>query len=213
MYPSTDYRTGACVILVPGGGNRVLGVGSCVDLIPTFHALGVAVVILRCRLRSDGYDMSKDALRDTLRCVQLVREGVGDPQEDGWGLDPHRIGVVGFSAGATHSASAATEFGAYDLRQGGVTSRPDFVGVLFPGPTLFETTESKALTEVGFGRFGGMTEAGAESQAALEAQREIEIADRTGPPAIPADVPPSWVASPGPGDRIHAAWALEYYSA
>jgi hypothetical protein len=87
------------------------------------------------------------------------------------------------------------------------------VGVLFPGPTLFETADSKALTDLGFGRFGGMGAAGAESQAALEAQRELEIADRSGPPAIPPDVPPSFVASPGPGDRIHAAWALEYYSA
>jgi acetyl esterase/lipase len=210
-------RTGACAILIPGGGNRVLGVGSCVDLVATLGAFGVATAILRCRLRSDGYDMSKDALQDTLRCVQLVRQNA-----ERWGLDPRRIGVVGFSAGATHSASAATEYPAYDARAAGtagadsssVTSRPDFVGVLFPGPTLFETATSKALTESGFGRFGGMTDAGAESQAALEAQREIEIADRKARlPTIPADVPPSFVASPGPGDRIHAAWALEYYSA
>lgn len=207
--------TGTCAILVPGGGNRVLGVGSCVDLVPTLGAFGVATVILRCRLRSDGYDMSKDALQDTLRCVQLVRE-----RAEEWGLDPKRIGVVGFSAGATHSGSAATEYPAYDARTatelGGTpatTSRPDFVGLLFPGPTLFETAESKALTALGFGRFAGMTAAGAESQAALENQRELEIADRDGPPTIPADVPPSFLASPGPGDKIHAAWALEFYSA
>ena len=210
--------TGACAILVPGGGNRVLGVGSCVDLVPTLGAFGVATVILRCRLRSDGYDMSKDALQDTLRCLQLVREHAED-----WGLDPKRIGVVGFSAGATHSGSAATEYPAYDARTaaelgraGGApaaTSRPDFVGLMFPGPTLFETAESKALTDLGFGRFAGMTAAGAESQAALESQRELEIAERNGPPTIPADVPPSFLASPGPGDKIHAAWALEFYSA
>ena len=202
--------TGACVILVPGGGNRVLGVGSCCDLVPTFSAFGVATAILRCRLRSDGYNMARDALHDTLRCVQLVRDNA-----ESWGLDPQRIGIVGFSAGATHSASAATEYVAYDARQvaGATTSRPDFVGLLFPGPTLFETTASKALTELGFGRFAGMTAAGAESQAELEAQRELEIAQRDGMPLIPSDVPPSWVASPGPGDRIHAAWALEYYAA
>jgi acetyl esterase/lipase len=210
-------KTGACAILVPGGGNRVLGVGGCVDLVSTLGAFGVSTAILRCRLRSDGYDMSKDALQDTLRCIQLVRENA-----EGWGLDTKRIGVVGFSAGATHSASAATEYPAFDARaaqQGRVrdapaaTSRPDFVGVLFPGPTLFETAESKALTELGFGRFAGMTAAGAESQAALEGQRDLEIASRNGPPTIPADVPPSFVASPGPGDKIHAAWALEFYSA
>ena len=77
-------------------------------------------------------------------------------------------------------------------------------GVIYPGPTLFETKESKALTDLGFGRFGGMTEDGASSQAELEAQREVEIADRTGPPTIPPDVPPSFVASAGPGDKIHA---------
>merc|ERR1711969_260870 len=124
MYPARGRSTGACAILVPGGGNRVLGVGGCTALVETLGAYGVATAILRCRLRSDGYDMSKDALQDTLRCVQLVREARSTPPPqgpgsdctadicggdggeqgaEGWGLDPLRIGVVGFSAGATHT--------------------------------------------------------------------------------------------------------------
>ena len=212
-----------------GGGTRPSHPRCVTRLVPVKHATNQwrfvpgrairAQVSVKTSLESEHtHDMSKDALHDTLRCIQLVRENA-----DIWGLDKKRIGVVGFSAGATHSASAATEYPTYDARaaaeqerSGGgsvTTSRPDFVGVLFPGPTLFETSESKALTELGFGRFGGMSAEGAENQAALESQRELEIADRDGPPAIPTDVPPSFVASPGPGDKIHAAWALEFYSA
>jgi len=65
--------TGACVILVPGGGHRVLGVGGCSDLVALFAARGISTAIVRCRLRIDGYDMNVDALNDTLRCILLVR--------------------------------------------------------------------------------------------------------------------------------------------
>lgn len=45
--------------------------------------------------------------------------------------------------------------------------------------------------------------------AGLETSRK----GRSGPPTIPNDCPPSFVASAGPGDKIHAAWCLAYFSA
>ena len=123
LYPAAGpASTGCCVILVPGGGHRVLGVSGCTDLVTLFSARGISTAIVRCRLRVDGYDMNVDALNDTLRCISLVRANAAQ-----WGLDPMKIGVVGMSAGAEHAASAATEYGAFE---GGSNARPDFVGYL-----------------------------------------------------------------------------------
>eukprot|EP01043_Picozoa_sp_COSAG02_P002870 COSAG02_NODE_68_length_42582_cov_52.351129_6_plen_303_part_00 len=161
---------GCCVILVPGGGHRVLGVGGCTDLVTTFAARGISTVIVRCRLRVDGYDMSVDALNDTLRCISLVRANSAE-----WGLDPKRIGVIGMSAGAEHAAGAATEYEAFRCNGSllhRVSPRPDFVGVLFSGPTLFE--HDPALDSEGGGRYAGMSEQGAVGQAANDAQTAEE---------------------------------------
>lgn len=171
IYPvAASASTGCCVILVPGGGHRALGVGGCTDLVTTFAARGISTAIVRCRLRVDGYDMSVDALNDTLRCISLVRANSAE-----WGLDPNRIGVVGMSAGAEHAAGAATEYETFRHSASlshRVSARPDFVGVLFSGPTLFE--HDPALDIEGGGRYAGMSEQGAASQAANDAQTAKE---------------------------------------
>ena len=196
--------TGCCVILVPGGGHRVLGVGGCTDLVTLFAARGISTAIVRCRLRIDGcplrrmivlstdqrcnvlefctilsvaieslarrYDMAVDALNDTLRCISLIRANSAE-----WRLDPDRIGVVGMSAGAEHAAGAATEYEAFTCSPAlahQVSARPDFVGVLFSGPTLFE--HDPALDSEGGGRYAGMSERGAAGQATNDAQTADE---------------------------------------
>jgi len=133
-------NTGAVVILAPGGGHRTLVVGSeGADFVHFFYNLGVNTVILRNRLRADGYEPRTDAVHDALQAVRMVRAYAKDFQ-----FDPARIGVMGFSAGAELSAPAAIEFPDFDRNNNdsgdpfaGVTSRPDFVGIIYPGPTPF----------------------------------------------------------------------------
>ena len=133
-------NTGAVVIVAPGGGHRTLVVGSeGADLVPFFYNYGVNTVILRNRLRVDGYEPRTDAVQDALQAIRLVRAYSGE-----LGFDPNKIGIMGFSAGAELSAPAAVEFAEYDRKHGGaddplagVSSRPDFVGIIYPGPTPF----------------------------------------------------------------------------
>jgi len=132
-------NTGAAVILFAGGGHNTLNVGSeSADFVPFFYNYGVNAIIVRNRLRRDGYNPQVDGVRDAQQAVRLVRSHAGD-----WNLDPNKIGVMGFSAGAELAAAAAILFDQFDkdsdaagsLR--GVSSRPDFAAIIYPGPSPF----------------------------------------------------------------------------
>lgn len=135
-----SLNTGAVVILVAGGGHRTLNVGSeAADFVPFFYNYGVNTVILRNRLRSDGYNPQTDAVNDVLQAIRLVRA-----YSHSWEFDPNKIGVMGFSAGAELTAFASVFFPMFDEKNKapgdpltGITSRPDFVGVIYPGPSPF----------------------------------------------------------------------------
>ena len=113
--------------------------GEGADFVPFFYNYGVNTIILRNRLRRDGYNVRVDEVRDALQAIRLVRAYATD-----WRLDPNKIGIVGFSAGAELAAPAALFFQSFDQTNtgaadplGGVSSRPDFVGIIYPGPTPF----------------------------------------------------------------------------
>ena len=174
-------NTGAVVILIAGGGHRTLNVGSeSADFVPFFANYGVNTVILRNRLHSDGYEPQKDGVDDTLQAIRLVR---AHAQE--LGFDPHKIGVMGFSAGGELAAAAAVFYPEIDQRVhaaagsgtidgANVSARPDFVALVYPGPSPFAK--------------------GAK-------------------PPIPRDMPPTFLISGGSGDQVHAVWADEYFAA
>ncbi len=171
-------NTGSVVIVVAGGGHNTLNVGGeSADFVPFFYNYGINTVILRNRLRRDGYNAQTDAVYDAQQAVRMVRAYAKE-----WNIDPARIGIMGFSAGAELATPAAVLFEDFDKKNSdpsdplsGISSRPDFVGVIYPGPTPFAR-------------------------------------NRTAPP-IPRNVPPAFVVCGGSGDRGHAVWAMEYFSA
>eukprot|EP01048_Picozoa_sp_COSAG05_P001756 COSAG05_NODE_61_length_23137_cov_22.080693_7_plen_256_part_00 len=121
---------GTAVLMVPGGGHNMLGLRGSKELVSFFvQQLGVSAVIVRPRLRIDGYNMTTDAVYDALQAIRTVRWRARE-----WGLDQRRIGIIGFSAGAELAAAAALEYDAFDAAELAAefpvtetTSRPDFV--------------------------------------------------------------------------------------
>lgn len=172
-----SLNTGVAVIVVAGGGHNTLNVGGeGADFVPFFANHGINTVILRNRLRRDGYDAKVDAVYDAQQAIKLVRAYAVQ-----WKLDPKRIGIMGFSAGAELATPAALDWAEFDKKNevagnpfAAVSSRPDFVGVVYPGPTPFA---------------------------------------RGATPAIPRDCPPSFIVCAGWGDRGHAIWANEWFTA
>jgi endo-1,4-beta-xylanase len=133
-------NTGAAVILIAGGGHRTLNVGSeAADFVPFFYNFGVNTIILRSRLRSDGYNPQTDEVYDAQQAIRMVRAYAKE-----WKIDPHKIGAMGFSAGAELVAPAAVLFEDWDKKNSdpkdpfaGISSRPDFAGIIYPGPSPF----------------------------------------------------------------------------
>jgi endo-1,4-beta-xylanase len=135
-----SLNTGAAVILAPGGGHNTLVIGSeGGDFVPFFYNYGVNTVILRYRLRHDGYNAQVDAVNDAFQAIRLVRAHAKE-----WHIDPNKIGIMGFSAGAELATPAALFFDKFEQENSGpddplasVSARPDFVGVIYPGPSPF----------------------------------------------------------------------------
>src|SRR5690348_11039602 len=125
-------NTGAAIILAAGGGHNTLNVGGeSADFVPYFYNYGVNTVILRNRLRRDGYNPQTDEVYDALQAIRMVRAYAKE-----WNIDPNKIGIMGFSAGAELAASAAVLYDDFDKKNSdaadplaGISSRPDFAGL------------------------------------------------------------------------------------
>jgi acetyl esterase/lipase len=126
-----EKANGLAIIVAPGGGNSQLVVSTeGIDIAAWLNDLGVSAFILRYRLRP--YNSAVDALADTQRAVRLVRANAKQ-----WGVDPKRIGVMGFSAGGEQAARAELKFDDGNPDAGDVvdkqSSRPDFTVLVYPG--------------------------------------------------------------------------------
>ena len=122
-------RTGAAVIICPGGGYvRLAADHEGVEPARWLNGLGVSAFILKYRLKEYGHPAP---LRDVLRAVRTVRANA-----ESWGVDPAKIGVMGFSAGGHLAASSGTLFDAPEGRTGAamdaVSARPDFLILVYP---------------------------------------------------------------------------------
>ncbi len=107
-----SINTGTAIIVIAGGGHRTLNVGGeAADFVTFFYNYGINTVILRNRLRADGYVAEVDAVRDAQQAVRVVRAYAKE-----WGIDPRRIGVMGFSAGAELAAPAALLYEDWDKK-------------------------------------------------------------------------------------------------
>ena len=135
-----DKNTGATVVVFPGGGYTILAMDlEGTEVCQWLTSLGVncALVKYRVPVRA-GLPRHGPPLEDAQRAVGLVRYRAAV-----WGLDPKRIGVLGFSAGGHLAAVLSTNFDTrtYDAVDDAdkVSCRPDFTLLIYPA---YLTTKS-----------------------------------------------------------------------
>lgn len=125
---------GTALLVLPGGGyQRIVLDKEGAVLVPAFaEAGGITLFVLRYRLPGEGHPHGRDVpLADAQRAIRLIRARAG-----AFGVDPRRVGVLGFSAGGHVAASLATRFEerAYPARDAAdrLSARPDFQLLVYP---------------------------------------------------------------------------------
>jgi acetyl esterase/lipase len=131
------HANGAAVIIVPGGGHRMLvWMNEGMVAAKSLNRVGVTAFVLKYRLARDqgsSYSIENDAAADLRRAVRWVRAHAAE-----YGVDPHRLGVMGFSAGGELVSLVADNpepplKGKQDAVDK-LSARPDFQVLVYPGP-------------------------------------------------------------------------------
>ena len=134
--PPRQKATGAAVIIAPGGAHRVLAIDhEGYNVARWLSDRGIAGFVLKYRLARETnstYQVEEHALADTQQAIRLVRSRAAE-----WGLDPGRVGVMGFSAGGECAALASLKFDAGRTDSADPVARqscrPDFQALIYPG--------------------------------------------------------------------------------
>ncbi len=134
--PPKEKANGMAVVVAPGGGHSQLVIDKeGWEMADWLNQNGIAAFVLKYRLaraKDSKYTVEGDALPDAARAMRLVRSRASE-----WGVDPARIGFMGFSAGGEVAALIETRFDAGNGSAADpvdrVSSRPDFAVVVYPG--------------------------------------------------------------------------------
>ena len=140
VYSPAGHNTGAAVIVFPGGGYQVLAIDfEGTEVCDWLTARGITCVLLKYRVTNVGpypksgpYPEARMALEDAQRTMGLVRLHAAE-----WHVDPHKIGVLGFSAGGHMVAAISNHFrerlyAPVDAADR-LSCRPDFAVAVYPG--------------------------------------------------------------------------------
>lgn len=144
VYSPKSRNTGAAVVVFPGGGFQILAIDlEGTEICNWLTANGITCVLLKYRVPSVPYDwhcdcrphnhaISTQSLEDAQRTMGLVRLHAKQ-----WHINPHKVGVIGFSAGGYLVAEISTHY-AHRLYSSvdaadEESARPDFAMAIYPG--------------------------------------------------------------------------------
>jgi acetyl esterase/lipase len=144
VYAPKGENTGAAVVVFPGGGFQILAIDlEGTEICDWLTSRGVTCVLLKyrvpsvpyvwqCNCRPHNLETSVPSLEDAQRTLRLVRFHAAQ-----WHIDPHKIGVIGFSAGGYLVAEVSTHFKRHLYKPvddaDKQSSRPDFAIAIYPG--------------------------------------------------------------------------------
>jgi len=144
VYSPVKNNTGVAVVVFPGGGYQILAIdleGS--EVCDWLTSRGITCVLLKYRVPNSGphwearchchvTPKQPTALQDAQRAIGLLRLHAAE-----WHVDPHKIGVLGFSAGGHLVAHISTHFAQRAYKPvdaaDNESCRPDFAVALYPG--------------------------------------------------------------------------------
>lgn len=181
VYPATEPN-GQMVIDCPGGGyQRLAFAHEGTDMAEWFNSMGVTYAVLKYRMPNGVKEVP---LEDGKRAIEIARGRAAE-----WGVDPHKVGIMGGSAGGHFAATLATMYGDAE-------HRPDFQILLYPVISMGEITHRGSRDNL-LGK--------------TPTPEEIEmysLANR-----VDADTPPAFIAVSADDKAVPARNSLEYAEA
>jgi acetyl esterase/lipase len=143
--PKTKQRTDAAVLIIPGGGYWIVAAGhEGEDLAKWYNRLGITAFVLKYRLPDPRlWAYPREApLQDARRAMTIIRAGATQ-----WGIDPAKVGVMGFSAGGHLASTLCT----HDAETAALTNqtRPNWAVLGYPvitfGPQCHKGSKERLL--------------------------------------------------------------------
>lgn len=195
LHTAPTRPNGAALIVCPGGGYRILSMKNEGRAVAEWLApQGVRVFVLKSRLKEYKFPAQ---LQDVLQAVRIVRARSAE-----WGVDPKRIGVLGFSAGGHLASMAATLFDDPAGKVEGqayadVSARPDFAGLVYPVISME----------------AGVTHGGSRDNL-LGKNPSAELVQRTSTDRqVTARTPPTFLVHTGVDTAVPVENSLRFYQA
>lgn len=132
VYPApAEKNTGTAVVICPGGGYYGLSfIGEGSQIAKWLNTLGINAFVLKYRLPDDVIMKNKTIgpMQDGQRAMRIVRSRAKE-----WGINPHKIGIIGFSAGGHLASTISTHFNEKVYESSDTTSaRPNFSLLIYP---------------------------------------------------------------------------------
>lgn len=198
--PAHGNATGRAVIVCPGGGYGGLAYdweGS--DFAGWLNSQGIAAIVLTYRLPVDG-DVAHQKwlvpLLDAQRAIRLTRAHAAE-----WGVDPAKVGIMGFSAGGHLASTAGTHFDTGDAKAADpvdrLSSRPDFMVLVYPVISMQQ----------------GVTHSGSRSALLGATPPEELVARYSNELQVTDQTPPTFLVHAGDDPAVPVQNSLLFYDA
>jgi acetyl esterase/lipase len=194
--PEPDRRGGAAVVICPGGGYAGLAMEKeGLEVARWMQARGIVGIVLRYRC-GGGKNQQPVPLMDAQRAIRMVRS-----RAEEWGVDPERVGILGFSAGGHLASTAATMFDEGESNSNDpiarFSSRPDFAVLVYPVISMAE----------GVGH-------GGSRQNLLGANADIALVERWSTDRqVTAKTPPTFLVHASDDEGVLVKNSLLFYEA
>ncbi len=150
--PKPEIDTGAAVLVCPGGGYYILALDlEGTEVCEWLNSIGVTAALLKYRVpRRDGKEPHELPLQDAQRAMNLLRSN-----SKSYGIDPNRIGCLGFSAGANLCTQLSTQFAkstypTIEEKVDSIQPKPNFTFLIYPGYMVSKDDKTKLAENITF---------------------------------------------------------------
>ena len=174
--PSGANATRQAVVICPGGGYHILAYDwEGTDMAKWLNSLGIAGIVLKYRLPVDESNIIsyKSPLMDAQRAIRLVRYHATE-----WNINPHKVGIMGFSAGGHLASTTGTHFdagktGAKDPVER-LSCRPDFMILGYPVISMVDSITHRGSQKA-------LLRSDSSPERVVEFSNELQVTKKTPP--------------------------------